>query len=359
MKEQTTLARLSELLGGQVIGDRALIITGVAPLHLAKEGELTFLLDARYLPSLKDCAASAVMIPAGLQDRSPESFAGKSLLIVDQVSDCFDRAAALFRPPRTEMVRGISPKAYLDPTAVVEEGAAIGAGAYVGREVKIAKGCVLYPNTVVLDGTTVGEGTVLYPNVTIYENCEIGARCIIHASAAIGAYGFGYESSAHGHRLSAQLGNVVIGDDVEIGACSTVDRATHGSTVIGAGTKIDNLVMIAHNCRIGRCNLICAHTGVAGSTTTGDFVVMAGRVGVKDHVRIGTGAVLGAMAGVMGDIPEGSQYVGIPATDFKTQFKQQAAITKLPTMRREFIALQNEVRELRQRLDAAGQGPKE
>lgn len=354
MKEQITLARLSQLIGGQVVGDPSSIITGVAPLHLAKEGEMTYLLDASYLPALKDCAASAVMIPASLQDRAGRDYPEKNLLVVNDadVNGCFDRAAALFRPARTKMIRGISPRAYIDPTAVIEEGAAIGPGAYIGQEVKIGKECVIYPNVVVLDAATIGEGTTLFPNVTIYENCIVGARCIIHASATIGAYGFGYESSEAGHQLSAQLGNVVIEDNVEVGACSTIDRATHGSTIIGTGTKIDNLVMIAHNCRIGRYNLICAHTGVAGSTTTGDFVVMAGRVGIKDHVRIGSGAKLGAMAGVMGDIPEGAQFVGIPATEFKTQFRQQAAIAKLPAMRREFIALQNEVRELRQRLDA-------
>ena len=215
----------------------------------------------------------------------------------------------------------------------------------------IGRNCVIHPNVVILDGTRIGDEAVLFPNVTIYENVEIGARCLIHAGAVIGAYGFGYDSSTGIHRLSAQLGNVVIENDVDIGANATIDRATHGSTRIGEGTKVDNLVMIAHNCSIGRFNLICAHTGVAGSTVTGDYVVMAGRVGVRDHLKIGDGAVLGAMAGVMADVPEKSRIVGIPATPEKEQMKKQVALAKLPEMRREFIALQKETARLAAELE--------
>jgi len=182
--------------------------------------------------------------------------------------------------------------------------------------------------------------------VVLYENTVIGARCTIHAGAVLGAYGFGYNFVDGRHRLAAQLGKVVVGDDVEIGANSTVDRGTYGSTVIGEGTKIDNQVMIAHNCRIGRHNMLCAQVGIAGSTTTGDHVVMAGQVGVRDHVHVGDRAVLMARAGVMNDIADGVHMVGIPATPEREQMIKQAAIAKLPEMRRQFKQLQSTVEKL-------------
>jgi UDP-3-O-[3-hydroxymyristoyl] glucosamine N-acyltransferase len=163
---------------------------------------------------------------------------------------------------------------------------------------------------------------------------------MIHANAVLGAYGFGYGFADGRHVLSAQLGNVILEADVEIGACTTIDRGTYGPTVIGEGTKIDDHVMIAHNCRIGRHNMLCSQVGIAGSTTTGDYVVMAGQVGVRDHVHIGTKAVLGAMAGVTNDVPEGARMIGIPATPERDQKLKQAAFSKLPEMRRELKKLQ-------------------
>lgn len=346
-KRTWTLSELAQHIGAILFGDQDAVIAGVAPTHLAGPDELTFLADVSKAKLLDGCRAAAILVPTGTRER----FAGRTVLEADDVNRSFDEAAALFHPVRPSMVSGVSARAFVSSSARLGNNAAIGDGAYIGADVVLGDSCVVYPNAVILDGATIGQETVIFPNVTIYENCRIGARCRIHAGAVIGAYGFGYDSSADGHKISAQLGNVVIEDEVEVGANSTIDRATHGSTVIGFGSKIDNLVMIAHNCRLGRHNLICAHTGIAGSTTTGDFVVMAGRVGVKDHVHIGTGAILGAMAGVMENIPEKSQYVGIPATELKEQFKKQAALAKLPAMRREFIALQNEVKRLAEKLD--------
>ena len=157
-------------------------------------------------------------------------------------------------------------------------------------------------------GSQIGQDVTIFPNAVLYEDTVVGPRCVIHANAVLGAYGFGYGFADGRHVLSAQLGNVVLGADVEIGAGTTIDRGTYGPTVIGEGTKIDDLVMVAHNCRIGRHNMLCSQVGIAGSTTTGDYVVMAGQVGVRDHVHIGTGAVLGAMAGVTNDVPDGQPH---------------------------------------------------
>jgi UDP-3-O-[3-hydroxymyristoyl] glucosamine N-acyltransferase len=192
-------------------------------------------------------------------------------------------------------------------------------------------------------GSRIGEDVTIFPGAVLYENTVVGARCLIHAGAVLGAYGFGYEQIDGRHQLSAQLGNVELGADVEVGAGTTIDRGTYGPTAIGEGTKIDDLVMVAHNCRIGRHNMLCSQVGIAGSTTTGDYVVMAGQVGVRDHVNIGDRAVLGAMAGVINDVPEGSRMIGIPATPEREQKIIQAVISKLPQMRQQLKRLQNVV----------------
>jgi UDP-3-O-[3-hydroxymyristoyl] glucosamine N-acyltransferase len=180
----------------------------------------------------------------------------------------------------------------------------------------------------------------------IYENTIVGPRCVIHAGAVLGAYGFGYCCESGRHQLSAQLGNVILEADVEVGAGTTIDRGTYGPTVIGEGTKIDNLVMIAHNCRIGRHNMLCAQVGIAGSTTTGDYVVMAGQAGVRDHVHVGSRAMLGAKAGVMSDVPDAARVVGIPATPEREQMVKQAVLSKLPEMRRQLKKLQQVVDQI-------------
>jgi UDP-3-O-[3-hydroxymyristoyl] glucosamine N-acyltransferase len=186
----------------------------------------------------------------------------------------------------------------------------------------------------------------------LYEDTIVGDRCIIHAGAVIGAYGFGYLTEHGRHRLSAQLGHVEMESDVEIGACTTIDRGTYGPTAIGAGTKIDNLVQIAHNCRIGRHNLLCSHVGIAGSCTTGDYVVMAGQAGSRDHINIGDRVTVGAQAGIMHDIDDGETQVGSPATPVRQQMVMQAALSRLPEMRKELKALQHQVERLERRVES-------
>ena len=186
----------------------------------------------------------------------------------------------------------------------------------------------------------------IYPNAVLYENTIVGDRSVIHAGAVIGAFGFGYKMVGGQYQLSAQLGYVEIGCDVEIGACSTVDRGTYSATIIGDGTKIDNQVMIAHNCHIGRHNMICSQVGIAGSTTTGDYVVMAGQVGVRDHVHIGERAVLGAQSGVANDVPEGAHMLGAPAVPLRQQKVQFAHLSRLPEMRQQIKELQRLVEAL-------------
>jgi UDP-3-O-[3-hydroxymyristoyl] glucosamine N-acyltransferase len=329
-----SLGELARLLDGQFSGDGQMMLTGADTLRDAQAGDITFLDHAKLLGKLADTRASAVVVPRGIQ---PE---GIPFITVEHVQAAFARIVALFRPPIEETISGIHPTAVVSATAQLGENVDVHAHAVIGDHVQIGSGSKIHAGVRIMANCKVGQQVVLFPNVVLYENTVIGARSIIHANAVIGAYGFGY-NLVHGcHKLSAQLGNVVIGDDVEIGACTTVDRGTYGATVVGDGTKIDNQVMIAHNCRLGRHNMICSQVGIAGSTTTGDYVVMAGQVGVRDHVHIGTGAMLGAKAGVMNDVPDGAAYVGIPATPERQQMLIQAALHKLPELKKQLKTLQ-------------------
>ncbi len=194
-------------------------------------------------------------------------------------------------------------------------------------------------------GCRIGEGVILFPNVVLYPGTVVGARCTIHAGAIIGGYGFGYQTVEGAHRRGAQLGNVEIGCDVEIGAGTTIDRGTYDATTIGDGTKIDNQVMIAHNCQIGKHNLICSQVGIAGSCKTGDYVVMAGQVGLSDHLNIGHRAILGAKAGLMNDVPDDAVFIGIPATPERDQWRMWGHVRQLPNLRRQLKKLQQQLEE--------------
>ena len=338
---KTTLSELAALVGGTVVGDGALPIEGVAPLQSATATELTFLERADRIALLqRKSKAGAVVVPMGI---APEGFAA---IQVVNVLETFEKIARLFAPPRDETIRGISERAFVHPTAKTGANVAIGHFAVIEEDVVLGDNVQIHSGVQIAAGCVIGNGTVIFPHAVLYRSSVVGSRCIIHSGAVIGAFGFGYDSSQGTHKLSPQIGNVVIEDGVEIGANSTIDRATYGSTIIGEGTKIDNFVMIGHNCKIGKHNLLCAHTGIAGSTTTGTHVVMAGRVGVRDHVHIGDRAVIGAMAGILGDVEPDVRIVGIPATPEKEQMRIQIALQRLPEMQKKFKELQKDVEAL-------------
>jgi len=337
-----TLSELAALIGGTVVGDGSLSITGVAPLQSAAASELTFLERADRISLLqRKSKAGAAVVPIGVV---PEGFAA---IQVADVLKAFETIARFLAPPHEETIHGISERAFVHPNATIGTNVAIGHFAVIGEDVVLGANVMIHSGVQIAAGCVIGDHTTIFPNVVLYRDTVIGSHCIIHSGAVIGAFGFGYNSSQGGHKLSSQIGNVVIGNNVEIGANCTIDRATYGSTLIGEGTKIDNFVMIAHNCKIGKHNLLCAHTGIAGSTTTGDFVVMAGRVGVKDHVHIGDRAVIGAMAGILADVEPDVRIVGIPATPEKEQMRIQIALQRLPEMQKKFKELQKEVEELK------------
>lgn len=347
---KASLSQLAELTNGRIVGDPNLVIDAAAPLHSANAHAITFADRPDRVDWLRDTQACAVVLPEDSACELPDNF---SQLRVKNARAAFEIIASYFRPARTDLIAsGVSPQASVDPTAEIGHNPCIAPGVVLGPHVKIGDNVRLFPGVVVLAGASIDDNSTLFPNVVVYENCIIGKNCILHANAVIGAYGFGYDSSTGEHKLASQLGAVEIQDNVEVGACATIDRGAYDNTVIGEGSKIDNHVMIAHNCHIGKRNMICASVGVAGSVVTGDYVVMAGRVGVRDHVSIGDFAILGAMAGVMGDVPAKAKIVGIPATPEKEQMRKQVALAKLPDTQKEVKNLRAQLDDVLKRLEA-------
>ena len=302
-----TLRELATWVGGTLVGDGETVVCGAAPLGVTRPGDITLIDQTEKAQRLSTGAAAAAVVPCGFVP------VGLPAIQVDDVHIAFARIVAAFRPPLQRPHPGIRAGALVSATAQVSAAATVMPGATIDDGVVLGPGTVVHTGARILAGCKIAENVTIFPNAVLYENTFVGPRAIIHAGAVIGAYGFGYKVVDGKHQLSAQLGNVEIGADVEVGACTTIDRGVYGPTVIGEGTKIDNQVMIAHNCRLGRHNLICSQVGIAGSTTTGDYVVMAGQVGVRDHVHIGDRAVLGAKAGVSNDVAADMQMLGAPA----------------------------------------------
>lgn len=347
---QATLAELASLVKGRLIGSGDLVIQRASPLNEAGPGDVTLLDSPEKGQLLAGCRAAAVVVPRSFEP------VGIAAIQVDDTHVAFATIIELLRPRRHSPRVGVSPLAFISPTAKLGHDVDVHPYSTVGDDVEIGDGVTIHSGVHILAGSKIGDGTTIFPNAVLYENTIVGPRCTIHSGAVLGAYGFGYCCVEGRHRLSAQLGNVVLGADVDIGANTTIDRGTYGPTTIGEGTKIDNQVMVAHNCRIGRHNLLCSQVGIAGSTSTGDYVVMAGQVGVRDHVHIGDRAVLGAMAGVMHEVPPDARVVGIPATPEREQMVKQAALAKLPELRKQVKAMQATVDCLVKQLEAQHQG---
>ena len=303
-------------------------VSGAATLETAGPQDITLVDSADKIHLLAKSRAGAAIVPPGSGPLD------RPTIEVADVHRAFALAIVGFRPPRPTERGGVSPLAVVHPTARIAADVDIHPLATIGADVEIGVGAIIHSGARIMAGCRIGAGTSIFPNAVLYEDTRVGKRCLIHAGATVGAYGFGYKIVDGAYAISAQLGWVEIGNDVEIGASTTIDRGTYGPTVIGNGTKIDNLVMIAHNCRLGEHNMICSQVGVAGSTTTGDWVVMAGQCGVRDHVHIGDRAILGARSGVSNDVPARTTVLGEPAIELRERKLQLATISKLPEMRK-------------------------
>ena len=342
------LKDLAERLGGTLVGDGETIITGVAGIQSAGEGDITFLTQAAYLKFLPDCGASAVV--AG-KDAPPEALAGKNCVIVDNPGLAYVMVAETFRKPATPL-KGVHPLACVVEGASIAEDASVGPYTYVGEGARVHPGVVLYPFVYVGAGVEIGTDSTIYPHVTLYPGTYLGKRVIVHAGAVLGADGFGYVWDGKGHRKIPQLGVLRIGDDTEIGANTAIDRASLDATVIGSDVKIDNMVQIGHNVAVGDHSILVSQVGIAGSTTIGDSSVLAGQVGVAGHLHIGKGTKASAQTGIPNSLPDGSFVSGYPAIDNREWLKSSAVFRRLPEMKKALAALERRLADLETRLGA-------
>ncbi|WP_257461161.1 UDP-3-O-(3-hydroxymyristoyl)glucosamine N-acyltransferase [Archangium lipolyticum] len=343
-----TPRRLGELaahVGGELVGDAGLLISGLNGLAEAGPGELSFYGNPRYRRQYEASRASAVLVGPDTDVRQ-----GVSLVRVANPHLAFARLSSLFHP-RPSYVAGVRPGAHVHPEARVHPEAAVMAGATVEKNATVGARAVLFPGAYVGEGASIGEDSLLYPNVTVREHCQVGARVILHASCVVGADGFGFAFNPEGengpeHYKVPQAGIVRIEDDVEVGACTTIDRATIGETVIGRGSKLDNLVQIAHNVKVGPLSLICAQAGVSGSSELGTGVVLAGQVGVVGHIRVGDLAKVGAQSGVAHDVEDGQVVSGSPAMPHREWLRMSAALGQISDLLKEVRTLRRRVETL-------------
>jgi len=346
---QWTLADLARLCGAELHGDGTRVVDGPASLREAGPSHVSFYAQPRYRADLDATRAAGVLVAAGTELARPSAAAGPALLVCKDPNSAFTRVVAAFVEPEAPPAPGVHPAACVDPEARVHAGASVGPLCRVAAGCELARGVQLVSGVHLGRGVRVGEGSVLHPGVVVYPGSAIGARCTIHAGSVIGSDGFGFEPTAEGWQKIPQVGNAVIEDEVEIGANVTIDRGRFGSTRIGRGSKIDNLVQIGHNVVVGEGVLLIAQTGIAGSTRIEARAILAGQVGVQGHVTIGAGARIGGQAGVFGDVPPGEDWSGYPARPRRESLRSLAEVQRLPR-------LVERVRELEKRLEALEEG---
>jgi UDP-3-O-[3-hydroxymyristoyl] glucosamine N-acyltransferase len=333
------VAEVASLLNGEILGDKDVTISGVSGIRDAGEGDITFLSSQRFARYLRECKASCLLVKEYLPDVS---------IVQIKVQDPHRAFVTLleFFHRKSSSPPGISSLASVSSGAKIADDASVLPFAYIGENVAIGKGTVIHPFAFIGDNTHIGQECLIYPHVVLIGRVHIGDRVTIHAGTIIGADGFGYLFHEGMHLKVPQIGGVKIGDDVEIGANVTIDRATTGSTTIGSGTKIDNLVQIGHNVNVGRNALLCGQVGVSGSTDIGDYAVIGGQAGVADHTQIDAGTMIGAQAGVMGTVRKGV-YSGSPAIGHRDWLKSQALFARLPEMQKRIRELEEVVERLK------------
>lgn len=323
-----TLSEAAEATGGRVLGDGSLIFKRISPVHDAGPGDLAMLANRRYAADLPGCAGRALLVSETLS--RIEGGPVDRLVVEDPHAALIDLLPLLHPEPPGEC--GVHPTAVIHAAATVPERADVGPHAVICAGATLGDGARVGAHCVVGEGVAIGTETVLHPNVTVYAGSVLGDRVVVHAGARIGVDGFGYVTSGGRHRKVPQVGGCVVEDDVEIGANCTIDRGSIGRTVIGAGSKLDNLVHVGHNVTIGPGSMLVAQVGVAGSVRTGAGVAMGGQAGVSDHLRIGAGARIAAQAGVIGDVEPGQVVSGYPARDHGNYLRAMASLMRLPEL---------------------------
>ena len=322
-----TIQEINQVLKGEIVGNTNNLITAPEQLEEAKETEISFIGNKKYE---KFWATSSACVAVVNQDIAIEPGENRAFIKVSNADLAMSQVLEMFAPPKPVFAVNIHPTAVVDASATIGNHTKIGAGVYIGPNVKIGENVLIYPNVTILDESTIGNQTTIWSGTVIRERCHIGSQCIIHPNATIGADGFGFRPDPErGLVKIPQIGNVIIGNGVEIGANSCVDRGKFSSTIVGDGCKIDNLVQIGHNSKLGKFCIMAGNSGLAGSVTLGNGVIIGGSASIKDHTVIGDGAIVGAGSGVTGDIPAGKTMLGYPAVEARDALKQWAILKRL------------------------------
>lgn len=323
-----SIAEINSVLKGKILGETSAVINGPEQLEKAQEGDITFIGNRKYARLWENSNASAAVIDEKI---ALEPRANRVLIKVQNADLAMAQILELFDPGLPAFEQEIHPSAVVHETATLGKGCKIGANSYIGKNVVLGDGTVLYPNVTIMDDTNIGNGCTIWSGTVIRERTEIGHYCLFHTNVSIGADGFGFRPSPDGRGLVKipQIGNVVIGNAVEIGANSCVDRGKFSSTIIGDGCKIDNQVQIGHNSVMGRSCILAGHSGLAGSVTLGDGVIIGGSASINDHTTLHSGVTVGAGSGVVSDVAAGKTVLGYPACDSRNMLKQWVALRKL------------------------------
>lgn len=343
------LKELAQWVDGSVVGNGETEISGVASIEEAQPGDITFIASPKYLPKLGKTNASAIIVSKEMEITQ----ADKPLLCVTNPHLAFVKILTLFFQ-KPYQPKGIDSLAWISPTAKLGKDLSLYPFVFIGDRCSIGDRVTLYPGVCLGEDSAVGEDSIFYSNVSVYAGTTIGKRVILHSGVVIGGEGFGYVKEEKRNVKIPQVGTVIIEDDVELGANTTVDRAALGKTIIRRGTKIDNLVQVAHNVVIGEDTILCAQVGISGSTKIGSNVTLAGQVGVADHVQIGDNVIVGAQAGVMNDLPPNQAYVGTPTYPHREYLRMTAAFTKLPEMRKTLLDVDKRLKKIEEALSPKG-----
>lgn len=322
-----SIQEINEVLKGTIVGNTSVNITAPEQLELASTSEISFIGNKKYEKLWEHSQACAAVVN---EDISIEPGLNKAFIKVKNADLAMSQILELFTPPTPLFNTDIHPTAVIDQTALIGKGTRVGAGSYIGPKVVLGENVTIYPNVTVLDESTIGKNTIIWSGAVIRERCHLGNHCIIHPNATIGADGFGFRPCPErGLVKIPQIGNVILGNGVEIGANSCIDRGKFSSTVLGDGCKIDNLVQIGHNSKLGKFCIMAGNSGLAGSVTLGNGVIIGGSASIKDHTNIGDGAIIGAGSGVTSDIPAGKTMLGYPAIDSRDTLRQWAILKRL------------------------------
>lgn len=339
-------AQIAQLLDGIVEGDASATVSGLSKIEEGKTGSLSFLSNPKYEPYIYTTDSSICIVNDSFHPTKPLPSA-LTLIKVKDAYACFAKLLSVYQASMRK-APGIEQPSFIDPTATIGADVYIGAFVYVGAHATIGNGCAIYPNTYIGQGTTVGENSTLFSGVQIYDNMHIGSHCIIHAGVVIGSDGFGFAPNEQGvYDKVPQIGNVVIEDHVEIGANTTIDRATMGSTRIKSGVKIDNLCQIAHNVEVGEHTALAAQVGIAGSAKLGKHIMVGGQTGISGHLQIADKTKIVAQSGIPSTVKETDTLMGTPAIPINDFKRSYIGFRKLPEMMRELSQLRKEINELK------------